>query len=228
MQDITAKWAREIEQHASAFEAMRKERAEWDKARAQWQAEQREHERLQEEQMKLELERQRRQLEKEKEDEERKKAGLKWQDPQPDEHCLRFGTRRYTAKLENLPEGYNRMKACHETQAWINGRWVLPTQCDDGKLWGGVHGTWIVDWDEGSCHSFFQNFQDKGCSAQGSGKRRIESQLQNLQRGDDGMRMCSSTPADFHGLHFEGPHSCVSLGRNRYAGLWFIEDGVCA
>ncbi|KAJ2929913.1 hypothetical protein H1R20_g7169, partial [Candolleomyces eurysporus] len=228
MQDITAKWSREIEQHASILEAMRKERGEWDKARAQWQTDQREHERLQEEQMKLELERQRRELEKEKEDEEKKKAGLKWQEPQPEQHCLRFGTRRYTAQLENLPEGYNRMKACHETQAWINGRWVNPMECNDGGLWGGVHGTWIVDWDEGGCRSFFQDFKDKGCSAQGSGKRRIESQLQNLRYGDDGMRMCSSTPADFHGLHFQGPHSCVYWGKYGYWGLWFIEDGSCA
>jgi hypothetical protein len=132
MQNITAKWAHQIEQHAAALEAMRQERVEWDKERAQWQAERRERERLQEEQMKLDLEKQRRELEKEKEDERKKKAGLRWQNPQPDEHCLWFGTRRYTAKLENLPEGYNRMKACQETQTWINGRWVNPTQCDDG------------------------------------------------------------------------------------------------
>ena len=70
--------------------------------------------------MKLELEKQRRELEKEKEDERRKKAGLRWQNPQPDEHCLRFGTCQYTAKLGDLPEGYNRMKAYQETQAWIS------------------------------------------------------------------------------------------------------------
>ncbi|KAJ2932416.1 hypothetical protein H1R20_g4728, partial [Candolleomyces eurysporus] len=252
MQNITSTWAREIQQHASIREAMRKERedwikertleraqweaerskerTDWEKERIQWRAERRERERLQEEQMRLELEKQRRESEKEKEDEEKKKAGLRWQDPQADEHCLRYGTRRYTAKLENLPEGYNRMKACHETQAWINGRRMPPTQCDDRGLWGGVHGTWIVDWDEGGCQSFFQDFSDKGCSAQGSGKRRIESELQNIRYGDDGMKMCSSTPADFHDLHFEGPHSCVywdKYGHWGYWGLWFIEDGSC-
>ncbi|KAJ2929918.1 hypothetical protein H1R20_g7164, partial [Candolleomyces eurysporus] len=209
MQNITSTWAREIQQHASIREAMRKERedwikertleraqweaerskerTDWEKERIQWRAERRERERLQEEQMRLELEKQRRESEKEKEDEEKKKAGLRWQDPQADEHCLRdFG--------------------------------------------GGVHGTWIVDWDEGGCQSFFQDFSDKGCSAQGSGKRRIESELQNIRYGDDGMKMCSSTPTDFHDLHFEGPHSCVywdKYGHWGYWGLWFIEDGSC-
>ncbi|RXW13621.1 hypothetical protein EST38_g12231 [Candolleomyces aberdarensis] len=161
MQDITAKWAQEIDQHASARETIREERAEWDKERSQWKAERRKRESLPEEQMKLELERKCRELEKEKAEEERKKAGSRWQDPQPDEDCLRPGTRRYTAKLENVPAGYNRMKACQETQAWVNGRWVTPTQCDDGGPFDGVLGTWIVDWDEGDCYSSY--FLEKGC-----------------------------------------------------------------
>ncbi|KAJ2932384.1 hypothetical protein H1R20_g4717, partial [Candolleomyces eurysporus] len=171
MQDITAKWAQEIQQHATAREAMRKERADWDKERAQWQSDRREHERMQEEQMKLELERKRRELEKEKEEEEKKKVGLKWQDPQPDQHCLRFGARRYTAKLEHIPAGYNRVRACRETQAWVNGKWAAPTDCDDRGPLGGIYGAWIVDWEEGPCRPFFQDFKDKGCTAEGSGKR---------------------------------------------------------
>ncbi|KAJ2927074.1 hypothetical protein H1R20_g10003, partial [Candolleomyces eurysporus] len=224
-----ADWEKERAQERAQWEAeRRKDLADWDRKRAQWQAEQRERERLQEERMKLELEKKRRELEKEKEEEEKKRAGLKWQDPQPDQLCLRYGTRRYTAKLENVPNGYSRMKACHETQAWINGRWATPSQCDDGGLWGGVHGTWIVDWEESPCRSYFQDFKDKGCTAEGSGKRRIESQIQNIRSGDDALKMCASTPADFHGLHFDAPHSCVYWGIYGVWGLWFIEDGSCA
>ncbi|KAJ2927080.1 hypothetical protein H1R20_g10005, partial [Candolleomyces eurysporus] len=224
-----ADWEKERAQERAQWEAeRRKDLADWDRKRAQWQAEQRERERLQEERMRLELEKKRRELEKEKEDEEKKRAGLKWQDPQPDQLCLRYGTRRYTAKLENVPDGYNKMKACHETQAWIGGRWVTPSQCDDGGLWGGVHGTWIVDWDESPCRSYFQDFRDKGCTAEGSGKRRIESQIQNIQSGDDALKMCASTPADFHGLHFDAPHACEYWRIYGVWGLWFIEDGSCA
>ncbi|TEB23910.1 hypothetical protein FA13DRAFT_1639271, partial [Coprinellus micaceus] len=152
------------------------------------------------------------QNQREEEEEARKKAGLRWQDPRPDEHCLRYGTRRYTSKLENVPEGYSKLKACHETQAWINGRWSTPSQCDDQGLWGGIVGTWVVDYEEASCHTFWEFFKDKalqGCTAQGSGMRRIESPLKNLYGEDDGMRMCASTPAEFHGLRFDGPHSCA-------------------
>ncbi|RXW20267.1 hypothetical protein EST38_g5588 [Candolleomyces aberdarensis] len=224
-----ADWEKERAQERAQWEAeRRKDLAEWDRKRAQWQAEQRERERLQEDRMKLELEKKRRELEREREEEEKKRAGLKWQDPQPDQFCLRYGTRRYTAKLENVPDGYNKMKACHETQAWIGGRWVTPSQCDDGGVWGGVHGTWIVDWDESPCRSYFQDFRDKGCTSEGSGKRRIESQIQNIQSGDDALKMCASTPADFHGLHFDAPHSCEFWRIYGVWGLWFIEDGSCA
>jgi hypothetical protein len=131
MQDITAKWATEIQQHNSERQAMNADREEWKRERAAWQAEAKERERLEAEGKKLDLEKRRRELEREEEEEARKKAGLRWQDPRPDEHCLRYGTRRYTSKLENVPEGYSKLKACHETQAWINGRWTTPSQCDD-------------------------------------------------------------------------------------------------
>jgi hypothetical protein len=120
-------WDRDYSKHLAQVSTILQEREQWDKDRAQWQAERREYDLLQQERMKIELELKRRALEKEEEEE----ARLKWQDPQPDQHCLRFGTRRYTAKLENVPQGYNRMKACHGTKAWINGRWVTPAQCDD-------------------------------------------------------------------------------------------------
>ncbi|KAJ3525954.1 hypothetical protein NMY22_g10362 [Coprinellus aureogranulatus] len=227
MQEITTKWADEIQQHNVERQAIRAEREQLRKERAAWEAQVEERNRLDNEGKKLDLEKRRRELEREEEEEARKKAGLRWQDPLPDVHCLRYGTRKYTSRLENIPEGYSRLKACHETQAWINGRWSTPSQCDDQGSWGGVVGTWIVDYDEGACHTFFQDFKDKGCTAQGSGKRRIESHLENLPRDDDGMRMCSSTPAEFHGLHFDGAETCAYWGKYGYWGIWFIEDGSC-
>ena len=131
MQDITSKWATETQQHNVERREMSAEREASRKERAEWKAEAKERERLEVEAKKLEIEKRRRELQREEEEEARKKAGLRWQDPQPDEHCLRYGTRRYTSRLENMPEGYNKLKACHETQAWINGRWSTPSQCDD-------------------------------------------------------------------------------------------------
>lgn len=107
-------------------------------------------------------------------------------------------------------------------------------------------GTWIVDYDEGGCHTFWQEFKDKVSRYElfvavlrvhsrqptgvycarvwqesmdflswGDNRRltctlqRIESHLENLPWGDDGIKMCSSTPAEFHGLRFDGGHTCV-------------------
>lgn len=45
--------------------------------------------------------------------------------------------------------------------------------------------------------------------------QRIESHLEDLRGGDDWRDMCSTTPADFLHLHFDGPHMCVDW-------VWFI------
>lgn len=39
--------------------------------------------------------------------------------------------------------------------------------------------------------------------------QRIESPLENLQQGDNWKEMCTTTLADFRGLHFSGPHYCA-------------------
>ncbi|KAH6905592.1 hypothetical protein BKA70DRAFT_1225311 [Coprinopsis sp. MPI-PUGE-AT-0042] len=209
MQDATVKWAEEIRAHDASRLAMQSERAGWEAERKKWEK------------------KKRRELEKEKEKEDKGKAGIKWAGPQPDPHCLRYGTRKWTAKLDNVPAGYDPIFVCRETKALIHGRWVLPDNCENKGAWAGTIGTWYIDFDEAACNTFWTPPRDKGCTAEGSGKRRIEAQLENLRPGDDWMAMCSSTPAEFHGLKFDGPHSCNDWGVWGYWGLWFIEDGDC-
>jgi hypothetical protein len=36
----------------------------------------------------------------------------------------------------------------------------------------------------------------------------MESRLWNIQAGDDWKQICSTTPADFRGFHFDGPKNC--------------------
>ena len=54
-----------------------------------------------------------------------------WEEPQPGAHCLGFGTREYTAKLQNVPFYANGMKICEEAEVSIHGV-VLPrpTRCE--------------------------------------------------------------------------------------------------
>ncbi|KAJ7101202.1 hypothetical protein C8R44DRAFT_747390 [Mycena epipterygia] len=89
----------------------------------------------------------------------------------------------------------------------------------------GVIGHWMVA--EPSCVTHFDDFKDKGCTGSGSGRRRIESRLWNLQGGDDWGDMCSTTPADFRGLHFESPEICENWGIYGVWGIWNIEDREC-
>jgi len=54
-----------------------------------------------------------------------------WEEPQAGAHCLGFGTREYTAKLQDVPFYANGMKICEETEVSIHGV-VLPrpTRCE--------------------------------------------------------------------------------------------------
>ncbi|EAU87106.1 hypothetical protein CC1G_05795 [Coprinopsis cinerea okayama7 len=230
MQEIETRWASEVAEHSAARRSMVRERATWEAERKEWREECAERERIRRAEREFELERQRREEGKRREEEEdaKRRSGVQWADVTPDKHCLRWGTRMWTSsRLENLPYGYDPIKACSTTKALIHGKWVLPDTCQSKAGWGGVVGTWYIDFDEAGCYSFWNEFKDKGCTAQGSGKRMIESRLENIRPGDDAMVMCSSTPARFNGLEFDGPHSCNYRGRHGYWGIWFIDDGSC-
>jgi len=54
-----------------------------------------------------------------------------WEKPQGDVHCLGYGTRKYTAKLRNVPFYANGMKICEETEVSIHGVMLpRPTRCE--------------------------------------------------------------------------------------------------
>ncbi|KAJ7795904.1 hypothetical protein B0H14DRAFT_3495369 [Mycena olivaceomarginata] len=160
-----------------------------------------------------------------KEEQDRVRAKFYWEDLGADQHCLRYSTRQYTARVANVPRQYDPVQACKETAIEINGVKILnPVQCEDRGC-SGVIGHWMVA--DPSCVTHFDGFADKGCTGPGSGRRLIESRLWNLQGGDDWRDMCSTTPADFRGLHFEGPDSCENWGIRGVWGTWNIEDREC-
>ncbi|KAJ7711999.1 hypothetical protein B0H14DRAFT_3019760 [Mycena olivaceomarginata] len=167
-----------------------------------------------------------------KEEQDRIRAKFYWEDLGADQHCLRYSTRQYTARVANVPRQYDPVQACKETAIEINDRGCR-----------GVIGHWMVP--DPSCVTHFDSFADKvsrpilpliyvgaqsnhrDCTGPGSGRRLIESRLWNLQGGDDWRDMCSTTPADFRGLHFEGPDSCENWGIRGVWGTWNIEDREC-
>ncbi|KAJ6495408.1 hypothetical protein C8R45DRAFT_823998, partial [Mycena sanguinolenta] len=162
-----------------------------------------------------------------REEEDRTRAGFAWDGIKGDQRCLQHGMRRYTAQLANVPREYDPVKACTETAIEIHGVKILrPDKCEDRGC-AGVFGHWIVDDSEPACVTHFDFFKDKGCYTPGSGKRRIESHLENLQAGDDWRDMCSTTPADFRHLHFAGPDVCENWGKYGVWGIWDIDDAGC-
>ncbi|EDR05326.1 uncharacterized protein LACBIDRAFT_329727 [Laccaria bicolor S238N-H82] len=114
------------------------------------------------------------------------------------QHCEWYGTRKYWAKMGPLVGGYDPMKACWTSEIEIHGRKMKPTYCED-----------------------------KGCTAPGSGLRRFDAHLMNLDYADGWNVMFSSTPANFNGLHFNGAMSCVNSYFGGVFGIWDIVDGDC-
>lgn len=54
-----------------------------------------------------------------------------WENLKGAEHCLRFATRQYTARLANAPSDVPAVKTCRETPADIHGVPILPHFCRD-------------------------------------------------------------------------------------------------
>ncbi|KAE9392624.1 hypothetical protein BT96DRAFT_864080 [Gymnopus androsaceus JB14] len=160
------------------------------------------------------------------EDEEhRNRTALYWEGPSPDNTCLRYGARMYSARLMNIPVRVDGKKWCQETEIIIHGDLIAkPDFCNDKS--GEIFGHWLR-LNEPTCTTIWEEFTDKGCVAPGSGKRRIDAKLGLLQYIDGSWReMCSTTPADFWGHHLAGPDSCVNTGAGVW-GIWVVEDEEC-
>ncbi|EDR03467.1 uncharacterized protein LACBIDRAFT_295225 [Laccaria bicolor S238N-H82] len=178
-------------------------RRQWDSERQGWERERRQRE------------------------EARKRAQIHWLALESSQRCERYGTRKYWAKLGPLVGDYDPMEACWTSEIEIHGWKMKPTYCEDKGADHGAYGHWIVDFDEGGCRPFWDRFTDKGCTAPGSGLRRFDAHLINLDYADGWNVMCSSTPADFNGLHFNGPMSCVNHLLAGVFGTWHVVDGGC-
>ncbi|KAJ7473741.1 hypothetical protein B0H11DRAFT_2282345 [Mycena galericulata] len=231
---IRREWGKEVNGHERVRRAWGEEVAGHEAMRAGWAIERRELV-AEREQLVRERETWAHECEAGKREEERRRkeaadrvrAGFAWDGLQAQQRCQRHGAREYTARIVNVPRGYDPIQACKETAVEIHGMKIPnPLQCEDRGC-GGVVGHWTVDYGEPTCVTHFDNFKDKGCTFPGSGLRRIESHLENLQGSDDWRDMCSTTPADFLHLHFDSPHMCENWGKYGVWGMWDIDDREC-
>jgi hypothetical protein len=54
-----------------------------------------------------------------------------WLALESSQHCERYGTRKYWAKMGPLVGGYDPMKACWTSEIEIHGQKMKPTYCED-------------------------------------------------------------------------------------------------
>ncbi|KIM74485.1 hypothetical protein PILCRDRAFT_79991 [Piloderma croceum F 1598] len=163
------------------------------------------------------------------EEERRQTLGLHWDTPIADSNCASHNSREYWARLLNtFPFDYNWLKPCQEIPLVIHGRSLNTTRCYINEYVSGeVYGHWLVDFNEPLCSPYWDRFNDKGCTAEGSGRRRLEAHLENIHEGEYGEKLCSSTPYGFFGQHFDHPDSCANWGNDGIFGIWEISDSNC-
>jgi hypothetical protein len=123
---IREEWDIELQEHERVRNGMKEERDSWEREREQAE-DQRKRERDSWEQ-----ERKRAEDERKREAEDHRKSGMSWADLTPEGQCLSYGTREYTARLVNIPAGYDGMKACMDIPIAIHGVTITqPRRCDD-------------------------------------------------------------------------------------------------
>ncbi|KAF6754038.1 hypothetical protein DFP72DRAFT_900236 [Ephemerocybe angulata] len=154
----------------------------------------------------------------------------RWEHFKGAEHCLRFATREYTAKLVGAPPNVSPISACRETPVNIHSIPIVPDYCQDLGIAGGVWGYWTISFEEPECLTNWGDFIDRGCDDPGSESmtRRFEAVLENMQDGDNWQIMCTTTPADLKGFHFPTPTMCERPGRDDVWGVWEVADLTCS
>lgn len=146
-----------------------------------------------------------------------------WDVPVAEPQCHSYGKRRYSARLWNIPSGWDGAQACKFTPVEIAGAVVYEAdECEDNGWWGGVVGHWIIEDGAPICKPWFEAKQDQGCT--GSRLRRHEAKVLGIRPNDDWIVMCSTTPD----LDYQRPTYCVEKpNTGQRTAVWDHFDGGC-
>ncbi|KAK0430449.1 uncharacterized protein EV420DRAFT_1722980 [Desarmillaria tabescens] len=136
----------------------------------------------------------------------------------------------YKAELVGIPISGEMRQWCEEKEITIHGiEFKMLTYCTIDMDKSGtvrVYGHWIVESDETSCKMLWEDFRDEGCVSKGY--HRIEARMGNHKiPWDNWWEMCSTTPVDYDGHHFDHPDICELWFVSRAWGIWFINDDSC-
>ncbi|SJL15958.1 uncharacterized protein ARMOST_19470 [Armillaria ostoyae] len=91
--------------------------------------------------------------------------GLSWTELTASNRCLRYSTLEYSALLRGVPNDEDGVQWCKEEKITIHGiDFRKPTHCTidvDKSGTTRVYGHWVVESNEPSCRTVWENFRDK-------------------------------------------------------------------
>ncbi|EAU84665.2 hypothetical protein CC1G_00184 [Coprinopsis cinerea okayama7 len=149
--------------------------------------------------------------------------GTLWGTPQPEERCLGFEKRLYTARLRASSLLSDGRRVCERMPITIRGVTInQPDSCQRRWPFGQVTGYWMVE-DKG-CSAQWSKFNDKGCI--NKGVRLVSARLLGVKANEDRKAICESMPAMIRKKHFKKPHTCHE-GFWGYYGQWEVDDPAC-
>jgi hypothetical protein len=154
--------------------------------------------------------------------------GAFWGVLTPAEDCRAYGTREYSAMLQNIPKDWTDMDACMNMPVKINGVSIRqPLRCEYVAVSPHIHGIWVVNWDQPDCKPWLYNVNDmvsiaslyptpltnanfKGCTNPGSGTRRLEAWVVGINDTptQNWRVMCASTPITWNHITYDTPTHC--------------------
>ncbi|KAF9260563.1 hypothetical protein L218DRAFT_575103 [Marasmius fiardii PR-910] len=154
----------------------------------------------------------------------------------PDQFCLAYGKRGYTATMtvSRIPRGLDPIDSCRNTPLVVDGdQQVFPSECrfdlETGTGVEVVRARFVADDRDGCATAVWTNVQpDYQCSEYGV--KRFTGYLVGIPAGLDLMEVCREVPYMFFGVEERRPELCEKMmdgdGVERVRGSWMIDFRV--
>ncbi|KAJ8075623.1 hypothetical protein PM082_021253 [Marasmius tenuissimus] len=129
-----------------------------------------------------------------------------WVDVQREWRCERYNLKRFSGLMEEVQD-LDGLEVCKEVAYNFFGmKEKTPDWCERESS-GRIRGHWWIDFNVPECHPVLRDIRDYGCAE--THIKRVEARVDDIGRGEDWYRMCTTTPLWWEGVEYY-PIQCES------------------